>query len=162
MASGGAHNPAAAGSIPALSTTCPIAQQAERRSYKAAVGGSKPSRATIFTAVAQWNRARLCEGRGRVFESPQPYHPIGARPIGRTRDFESRNRGSNPRRRASPRVGRLTVRQRTPNPPIGVRIVAGLPKHLHAVAERLGARLQPSRSRFNSGRRVHFAPVAQR
>lgn len=59
---------------------CPVAQLAERRSYKAEVGGSKPQRATITTAVAQRNRARLCEGRGRRFKSSQPCQPVGDRP----------------------------------------------------------------------------------
>ena len=46
--------------------------------------------------------------------------------------------GAEPQQLAS----RLTVGLRLPNPLIGVRVVAGQP--IHAVAEWLGARLQPS------------------
>ena len=51
-------------------------------------------------------RARRCQRRGRGFDlrcpHHSPYHPIGARPTGRIRDFDSRDRGSNPRRRTTP------------------------------------------------------------
>lgn len=58
--------------------------------------------------------------------------------------------GAGPTRQGAsrPRAGR-----QLPAQPIGVRIVAGPPHH-HAVAERQGARLQTSRPRFDSGRRV--------
>ena len=39
---------------------------------------------------------------------------------------------------------------------VSVHVAVGSPTYIHAVAERLGARLQLSRSRFDSGRRVQF------
>ena len=75
---------------------CPVAQQAERRSYKADVGGSKPSRATNITAVAQRNRARPCDGRGRAFKSsPACQHTRRVR-NGQVRGCNPRYAGSSP------------------------------------------------------------------
>ena len=89
------------------------------------------------------DRARLCEGRGHRFESCQLYQTLfGARPkAGReTLNLEIvvRVHGAEPEQL----VSRLMVGLRIPNPLIGVRVVAGQP--IHAVAEWLGARLQPS------------------
>ena len=112
---------------------CPIAQMAERRSYKADVGGSKPPRATNFTAVAQRNRARPCEGRGRAFESPQPCHPFGVRLTGRTQDFESWGPGSNPGRRATP--GRSSNGKTADSRPANRRSNRRRPANTHAVSE---------------------------
>ena len=106
------------------------------------------------------DRARLCEGRGHRFESCQLYQTLfGARPMAGcetlTLEIVVRVHGAEPKRL----VSRPTVGLRIPNPLIGVRIVAGQP--IHAVAERLGTRLQPSLSRFNSERHVQHSPVAQ-
>ena len=127
------------------------------------------------------DRARLCEGRGHKFESCQPYQTLfGARPMAgcETLNLEIvvRVHGAEPRQL----VSRPMVGLRIPNPPIGVRIVAGQP--IHAVAEWLGARLQPSlisvpprrgaptdarsapegrAKRVHSERHVQCSPVAQ-
>lgn len=46
------------------------------KSPRIACAGSSPAAsAKLFIGpVAQWNRARLCEGRGRPFESGQVHH----------------------------------------------------------------------------------------
>lgn len=158
MVSGGAHNLVFAGSNPALSTSCPIAQLEERRSYKADVDGSSPSRATIHYGCSSVDESATLRG------SRSEVQVLSAVPIvnrcsfnGRTRDFDSRDRGSSPRRRAT-QASRPKVGLRIPIPPMNVRIVPGLPLFLMLWPNGQARDCKSRLSRFDSGQHLHQLP----
>ena len=63
--------------------------------------GSSPRSSTKQRDGSLKDRVQLCGSWGQRFKSSQPLQPYWRSSNGKTRDFDSRDRGSNPRRRSS-------------------------------------------------------------
>lgn len=113
-------------------------------SSKADVGGSKPSRATNLHGCSSAGLERD-SAKVEVTSSILVSRTISIRRSSnsRTRDFDSRNRGSNPRRRANT-TGRSSNGRTADSKPANRCSNHRRPANHDAVAERLGARLQIS------------------
>ena len=95
--------------------------------------GSIPSRATSNAALAQRMRARLCDGRGRGFESLKPHQLDSGGPTIRREalPLEMSVRFAP----GAPHPGSSMAERRPPNPTTMVRFLAGVPTHACLVAQ---------------------------